>query len=61
MSSALRRALAGLRAMLAPLWSELKRLNSLGLRGAGRQDRAARSAAVRNALSEKYRSRTPCC
>ena len=59
--AALRRAIKALRGALAPLGLELRRLNSLGLRGTGRPTRAARSAAVRAALSEKYRGRFPCC
>ena len=58
---ALRCAFKSLRDTLAPLWPELKRLNSLGLSGSGRPTRAARSAAFRAALSEKYRDRSPCC
>ena len=58
---ALRRAIKALRDTLAPLWPELRRLNSLGLRGTGRPSRAVRSAAFRAALSEKYHDRSPCC
>ncbi len=60
--AALHRAIKALRDTLAPLWPELRRLNSLGLRGVGDlPGRAARSAAFRAALSEKYRDRSPCC
>jgi hypothetical protein len=59
--AALRRAIKALRETLAPLWPELRRLNSLGVPGTGRPTRAARSAAFRATLSEKYRDRSPCC
>ncbi len=59
MNCALRRAIRGLRAILAPLWPELRRLNSLAAHATG--GRRVRSAAFRAALSEKYRNHTACC
>jgi hypothetical protein len=56
------RAIDALREALAPLWPELRRLNSMGWRGAdGHPSRAARGAAFRAALAEKYRDRAACC
>jgi hypothetical protein len=58
----LRRAIKTLRDAIAPLWCELKRLNSMGVRGgSSRAGRTMRSAAFRSALSQKYRDRSPCC
>ncbi len=60
--AAARRAIKALRAALMPLWPELRRLNSLGVRAENvRPNRTARSAAFRAAISEKYRDRSPCC
>jgi hypothetical protein len=61
--AAARRRFGGLRAVLACVLEELKRLNSFGLDGAGaaRLGRAARAARVRAALRSRYRDRSPCC
>lgn len=57
----LRRVIKALRDTLAPLWPELRRLNSVGVHGDSRPSRAMRCSAFRAALSEKYRDWSPCC
>ncbi|HKD70226.1 MAG TPA: hypothetical protein VKB84_25540 [Candidatus Binataceae bacterium] len=61
-SAAPRRIIKAFKRRLAPLWAELRRLNSLGLGATqGQSSRGARSAAMRAALSRKYRDQSPCC
>ncbi len=58
-----RSAMGALHNALTLLWTELTRLNSLGLQGSDirRLSRAARAARVRDTLSRRYRDRPPCC
>jgi len=58
-----RSAMRALHDTLISAWTELTRLNSLGLEGSDARPltRTARAARVRDTLSHRYRDRTPCC